>query len=179
MQLKKAKNTLWLVTALVEMHSARLAPEIRVTRGTIRARGAVPALQDEPVNPSVQEAVPIEATVFEEDRAAIRVIFETVSARFGISREILLGQQGPRRQVLARHLCFYLMRKLTGLSLAESARQIGHHHTSLMHGIAKIERMAAANVCFRDQLEDLMKEARRRLAAATLKKPAAAEKASA
>lgn len=68
----------------------------------------------------------------------VAVIIKTICAFFGISERNLLSHRRPVRIALARHCAYWLARRLTGLSITGIGRQFGRDHTTIMHGVARI-----------------------------------------
>ena len=70
-------------------------------------------------------------------------VLESISEHWGFSREQLIGGCRIRELVTARHIAMYVLRQ-AGLSYPAIAREIGgRDHTTVMHGVAKIERWMA------------------------------------
>ena len=66
-------------------------------------------------------------------------IREAVSAELGVPITDLLSKKRPADVAYAREICYYLSRKLTELSLPEIGRAFGRDHSTVVHGVAKIE----------------------------------------
>jgi chromosomal replication initiation ATPase DnaA len=72
-------------------------------------------------------------------------ICEAIAVRTGIPVKDIRGRSKERAKVQARHLAWWLMRKLTGASLPAIGRLSGkRHHTSILHGVREIERLRHA-----------------------------------
>ncbi len=71
---------------------------------------------------------------------SIDVIQKVVAGRFGLSVSDLAARNNSRDIAHPRQIAMYLCKKLTKSSLTEIGKAFKKHHTTVMHGIAKIER---------------------------------------
>lgn len=68
-------------------------------------------------------------------------VLRVVTHYFNVSLKELMGRSRTREIVNPRQIAMYLMREETGSSLVDIGHQLGgRDHTTVMHGIAKIER---------------------------------------
>lgn len=71
-------------------------------------------------------------------------VLATVSSRFAVSMEALLGKSRERQVAWARQVAMYLMREETGASLFQIGAQLGgRDHTTIMHGCAAVTKRIA------------------------------------
>jgi chromosomal replication initiator protein len=77
----------------------------------------------------------------EEPEAQVSVddVLQSVCVYFDLKRDDLIGPNRQRKVAAPRHMAMYLVRKLIGLSYPEIGQQFGRDHTSVMHGVRKIE----------------------------------------
>lgn len=68
----------------------------------------------------------------------MRAIVNAVSNRFGIPVATLLSVTRTKRIVYARHIAFYCINELTGMTLAEIGRRIAYDHTTIMSAVRKL-----------------------------------------
>lgn len=74
--------------------------------------------------------------------ASSRKIISMVADAFGVSHLDIVGDRRFPKIVIARQVCFYLMRECTGLSFPEIARRVGDRdHTTALHGANKIAKL--------------------------------------
>jgi chromosomal replication initiator protein len=84
----------------------------------------------------------LEMFFYGSGKAKFTAICEAIQVRTGISAKDIRGRSKERAKVQARHLAWWLMRKLTGASLPAIGRLCGkRHHTSILHGVREIERL--------------------------------------
>ena len=66
-------------------------------------------------------------------------IMETVSEYYDVSLKAIIGKNRSRKNVLARHVAFYLMRQNTKLTLIEIGVILGNRdHTTVIHGVKMV-----------------------------------------
>lgn len=74
--------------------------------------------------------------------ASSRKIIAMAADAFGVSHLDIVGDRRFPKIVIARQVCFYLMRECTGLSYPEIARRVGgRDHTTALHGANKIGKL--------------------------------------
>jgi chromosomal replication initiator protein len=80
-------------------------------------------------------------------------VLKAVCAEFGVAEKDLLGRQRKREIVRPRHVAMYLLREETESSLVEIGRTLGgRDHTTVLHGIEKIETDLATDNQLRSRL---------------------------
>lgn len=68
-------------------------------------------------------------------------VIKAVANHFHITQTALKGQSRVKHLVTARHICMYILRQDAHLNLQEIGRWMsGRDHTSVMHGINKVEK---------------------------------------
>lgn len=87
---------------------------------------------------------------------SIETIQRLCAREFGVSVMDILSRRRPAPAVRARHTAMYLARHLTRCSFPEIGRMFGDRdHTTVMHGVASIERRILADVKFGGRVETL------------------------
>jgi chromosomal replication initiator protein len=67
-------------------------------------------------------------------------VIDAVSKHYQVEEKDLMGRKRTRDVVLPRQIAMYLLREETDISLEEVGRALGgRDHTTVMHGIKKIE----------------------------------------
>ncbi|MDP8907618.1 MAG: chromosomal replication initiator protein DnaA [Chloroflexota bacterium] len=80
-------------------------------------------------------------------------VLEAVAAHYGMPEKDLLGRLRKREIVLPRQVAMYLMRETTAGSLVDIGNALGgRDHTTVLHGIEKIERELATDTALRTQV---------------------------
>lgn len=68
-------------------------------------------------------------------------IMAKVAAFYGLSVLDLKGPFRTKAVCLPRHVAFYLLKEVLGLSLPETGRVMNRDHTTVLHGIRQIKRL--------------------------------------
>jgi chromosomal replication initiation ATPase DnaA len=66
-------------------------------------------------------------------------LLEIVCQEAGLTVESILRPFRGRNFVLARYVYFHIAKKLYGLKLSEMGSKFGHDHTTVIHGLRKID----------------------------------------
>jgi len=78
--------------------------------------------------------------LYNEQKHANQII-ESVCDFYGLTQAQVKGRCRLRSYVKARFVCMYLLRKRTGLTLAEVGRMFHRDHTSIIHACQTIEEV--------------------------------------
>lgn len=85
---------------------------------------------------------PPKSLALQGDRFKLRQIHEAVCESYQLNQNIFLSTRRQQSLVNARHLAMYLARYNTQCSLLELGRWLGgRDHTTILHGVRRIERM--------------------------------------
>ena len=88
----------------------------------------IPGIKIE-ITPRPVEIVPV--SIFDN-------LFRIISIYSGIGEDVLLKRSRKREVVFARHLLFYFVQNKTDLTLESIGEPFGFDHTTVLHGIKKI-----------------------------------------
>jgi chromosomal replication initiator protein len=89
-------------------------------------------------------------------------ILEETAVYFGLGPGDLMSKSRSRPLTTARHVAMYLLRELTGLSLIKIGEHFNRDHTTVLHGIKKIEGLMPARGSTYRQVQELTKKIRAR-----------------
>ena len=88
-------------------------------------------------------------------------IQKAVAERFQIKQSSLKEKSNTKKVVYPRQVAMYLCRKLTELSYPEIGRLFNDkHHSTVMHSVEKIERLAEDDPNFRKVVESFLQRYR-------------------
>lgn len=149
MDRKSIKQRLWNPPNAIreEGECRRLTAELDKMRGELRATRhnlelAFLTIQEQAEQLLLSGAKPSET----EDLVAkhfrqntFKGVAGAVSEHFGIGIRDIMSRTRLFRIVYARHICFYVARKVIKISLPEIGRRMGCDHTTVLHGVRKIE----------------------------------------
>jgi chromosomal replication initiator protein len=123
--------------------AGRVSSNIRELEGALTRVVAFSSLTGRAMNEALAEDVLKD--VFPQGdlpQVSIERIQETVSQRFGLSLDELVGDKRSQNIVYPRQVAMYLSRELTDSSLPKIGKQFGgRDHTTVIHATSKIARM--------------------------------------
>jgi chromosomal replication initiator protein len=130
-------------TELLTFIAGRVSTNIRELEGALTRVVAFSSLTGRPM--TVELAQDVLRDVFpggEVPEVSIERIQQTVSERFGISRDELCSDKRSQNIVYPRQVAMYLSRELTDSSLPKIGREFGgRDHTTVIHATSKISRL--------------------------------------
>ena len=84
------------------------------------------------------------------------LIISEVCRFYSIEEQVLRGTLKNKNTAEARQVAMYLCRKLTNLSLPDIGREFGRDHSTVLHGLNKIERLMADSTSgLQDNIRDI------------------------
>jgi chromosomal replication initiator protein len=93
------------------------------------------------------------ATAARRVQATPEAVVEAVAAHYKVALKDLRGRARTKEIVLPRQVAMYLIREETSVSLVDIGQTLGgRDHTTVMHGIEKIERELTADPTLRSQM---------------------------
>lgn len=95
----------------------------------------------------------------------VNVIVYICGTHYGVSRAEIMGFSRLPRIIRARHAAYWVAKNANKTwSYPEVGRRLGNKdHTTIMHGIKKVDRLRAENPKYAAELDGLLTEARARL----------------
>lgn len=166
------------------------AADLRSHYDAVRARlmGRVPSSAGTPIVPVAPTPAamrpgpllrsyphPIGPTQPTSTAITLKSIIRATCAVYALDVDEVTGPSRMAEYALPRQVAFYVARRLTGLSLPQIGMGFGgKDHTTVLHGIRKIEKLARADYQLRSRVEEIIqivdgraRDARRRLAPET------------
>jgi hypothetical protein len=149
-----------------DRHAAKIAAQRDAAQEVILARAIEAPIIEDPKPPLVlieewrdKQMSKYEVKVKHDlDIGTVNVkrVQRAVAEEYCISIVDMFSHRRDHKVVLPRHVAFYLSKKLTLLSLPAIGRRFGgRDHTTVMHGVKKIERMMGADLVFAAKVEAL------------------------
>lgn len=127
---------------VLEWIASRVTSNIRELHGALTRAVSYASVRDIPLTLDVaKEALRDIIPRSYQRPVTAEMVMAEVAKEFGLHVNDLRGNRRTQDIAHARHVAMYLSRELTDLSLPQiGARFGGRHHTTVMHGIARIER---------------------------------------
>ncbi len=120
--------------------SQKLKNSIRTIEGAIKKISAVSLLTSTPITLEMcTTAVASLVTGDKTENDKIEKIFDLVSRKFGVSEEEIRGKKRNDNIAKARHMCIYLIRHLTELSLSDIGKLFSRDHATVIASIKYVE----------------------------------------
>jgi chromosomal replication initiation ATPase DnaA len=88
-------------------------------------------------------------------RDRFAAVVDVVCAEFGVERELLLGVTRQAEVTLARHAAMALAQRCLAYSLPRIGRLLHRDHTTVLHGVRRITRLAEEDAAFAARLDRL------------------------
>lgn len=91
---------------------------------------------------------------FKEQNLDLEDIIQSVCRVFDLPREKICSKSRKKQHVLARNLAYYLARKYTGHSLKEIGQRFNRRHSTVLKGVANVEKEVNTDTPLGRQLKD-------------------------
>ncbi len=99
-------------------------------------------------------------TAEDSPQMTVENVIGQVCKKYGLSEEDIKGRKKTKEIAMARHICIYIIRKLTDLSLPAIGRILGRDHTTVMSSIQVIENELRTNPLLDIEINDIIREIR-------------------
>lgn len=114
---------------------------VRQIEGTVKKIMAFRELNDMPMDvPNVSRAIKDMFKGKAENLPTPALIISEVCLFYGIEDQVLRSTLKNKNTAEARQVAMYLIRTMTNLSLPEIGREFARDHTTVMHGLKKVEQ---------------------------------------
>ncbi len=114
----------------------KLKNSVRTIEGAIKKIRAVSVLTRTPITLDLCKSALVAFTTTEKsEETTIEKIFDIVSHRYNVPEDEIRGKKRNDAIAKARHLCIYLIRQLTELSLADIGKLFSRDHTTIIASI--------------------------------------------
>ncbi|CAA9529901.1 MAG: Chromosomal replication initiator protein DnaA [uncultured Thermomicrobiales bacterium] len=139
---------------VVEYVAQKDQSNIRELEGALNKILALAQITDRPLSlPLAMEALTDAAIGTRRVKTSPAAVVEAVAVYYKIGVAALRGRARSQEIVLPRQVAMFLARQETDASLVDIGRELGgRDHTTVMHGIAKIERDLSTNAALRGQV---------------------------
>jgi chromosomal replication initiator protein len=164
LQLKAERERLTVPHEVIEFVASKFDQSVRELEGALVRVAAWSELTGTPVDQELAERALQDLIPQAETEIPPQMIMEETATYFTLTTGDLVSKSRSRPLTTARHIAMYLMRECTGLSLVKIGEIFGgRDHTTVLHGIKKVEdEMRARDATFR-QVQDLTRLVRGRV----------------
>ncbi len=163
LQVKAEREHLPIPHEVIEFVASKFDQSVRELEGALVRVVAWSELTGQPVDEELTERALQDLIPQNEHEIPPQLIMEETAQYFALSTGDLTSKSRSRPLTQARHIAMYLMRECTGLSLVKIGEIFGgRDHTTVLHGIKKVEtEMRGRDATFR-QVQDLTRTVRGR-----------------
>jgi chromosomal replication initiator protein len=167
LQLKAERERLTVPHEVIEFVASKFDQSVRELEGALVRVAAWSELTGAPVDQELAERALQDLIPQAESEIPPQLIMEETATYFTLTTGDLVSKSRSRPLTTARHIAMYIMRECTGLSLVKIGEIFGgRDHTTVLHGIKKVEdEMRARDATFR-QVQDLTRLVRSRVRSA-------------
>jgi chromosomal replication initiator protein len=162
LQLKALRDGLAVPDDVLHFIASKFDNNIRELEGALLRVAAFASLSRQEVDLGLAERALEDLIPESGQEIAASLILEETSSYFGLQPDDLVSKSRSRPLTTARHVAMYLLRELTGLSLIKIGDHFARDHTTVLHGIKKIEGLLGARGSTYRQVQDLTKRIRAR-----------------
>ncbi len=136
-----------------------LKSNIRQIEGVIRRLGAYSNLAKRPITTEMaRENISDVISGAEPVKVTQDKIFHAVARKYGVTVEDIRGKRRTREIAQARHVCIYIMRTVTDLSLPSIGRVFNRDHSTILSSIDTVQAKIREDASLENDIDDLIKE---------------------
>jgi chromosomal replication initiator protein len=163
LQLKAERERLTISHDVIEFVASKFDQSVRELEGALVRVVAWSELTSQPIDRDLAARALQDLIPQTGHEIPPQLIMEETAQYFSLSVTDLTSKSRSRPLTQARHIAMYLIRECTGLSLVKIGETFGgRDHTTVLHGIKKVEEeMRARDATFR-QVQDLTRIVRGR-----------------
>lgn len=167
LQVKAERERLTVPHDVVEFIASKFDQSVRELEGALVRVAAWSELTGQPIDEELTERALQDLIPQSDTEIPPQVIMEETASYFTLTTGDLVSKSRSRPLTTARHIAMYIMRECTGLSLVKIGEIFGgRDHTTVLHGIKKVEdEMRARDATFR-QVQDVTRIVRSRVRSA-------------
>ena len=144
---------------VAEMLARRISSNVRVLEGALNRLFATAELVGRDITPEMAADCLSDMLRSHDRKITMDEIQRRVADRYNLRLADLIGPRRARAIARPRQIAMWLCKRLTTRSLPEIGRQFGgRDHTTVMHGVRRIDELAAADGQFADEVERLRRD---------------------
>ena len=142
-----------LAPGVLEFLAHRITTNVRVLEGALTRLFAFASLVGREITLELTQDCLADILRASDRKLTVEEIQRKVADHYGIRLSDLIGPKRPRNIARPRQVAMYLAKQLTLRSLPDIGRRFGgRDHTTIMHGIRKIEELMATDSQLNDDL---------------------------
>ncbi|GAB4404900.1 MAG: chromosomal replication initiator protein DnaA [Bacteriovoracaceae bacterium] len=153
---KAVEMDLFLSDDILTIIASNIKSSIRELEGALIKLSAAASISNYEIEPeTVRQLLNLDRYKTEK-KLDIEIIAKEVSKYYSVSLADIKSKSRGKNFVKPRHVCMYLSQKKLGLTLKEIASYFGgRDHTTVLHGINKIEEQINLDPVIRREIEEI------------------------
>jgi len=145
---------LMLNDGVLEFLAHRISTNVRVLEGALTRLFAFASLVRQPITLELTQDCLADVLRASERKVSVEEIQRKVSDHYNIRLSDMIGPKRLRAFARPRQVAMYLCKQMTSRSLPEIGRRFGgRDHTTVMHGVKRIEELRIQDAQIADDLE--------------------------
>lgn len=158
LEMKAEQNNIDLPEDVASFLANSVCSNVRELEGYLIRIGAYASLTSTPINLQMARDVLKDILIEKNKELSIEEILKRVSAHFNVKISDIKSSRRHKAIVLPRQVAMYLARTLTSASYPEIGEKFGgKDHSTIIHAINKIEKLALEDYSLRNNLDSLKK----------------------
>ncbi len=162
LQLKARREGLEVPDEVHELIASRFEHNIRELEGALLRVAAFASLLRKQIDIRIAERAVEDLLPQSDGELPVEAILDETASYFHLTREDLVGKSRSRPLTTARHVAMYLARECTGLSLLKIGEVFNRDHSTVLHGINKVQALMKARGSVFRQVQELTRKVRGR-----------------
>jgi chromosomal replication initiator protein len=139
---------------ILEFLAARIVSNVRILEGALTRLFAFASLVGKPITMDLTQECLVDILRVSERKVSIEEIQRKVADHYLIRHSDLVGPKRVRTFARPRQIAMYLCKQLTTRSLPEIGRHFGgRDHTTVMHGVRRIEELKKQDAQIAEDVE--------------------------
>uniref|UniRef100_UPI00404730F9 chromosomal replication initiator protein DnaA n=3 Tax=Yoonia sp. TaxID=2212373 RepID=UPI00404730F9 len=145
---------LTIAPGVLEFLAHRISTNVRVLEGALTRLFAFASLVGREINLELTQDCLSDVLKASDRKVTVEEIQRKVSEHYNIRLSEMIGPKRVRNYARPRQMAMYLAKHMTSRSLPEIGRRFGgRDHTTVMHGVKRIEELKAIDSQIADDLE--------------------------
>ncbi|MBP6679073.1 MAG: chromosomal replication initiator protein DnaA, partial [Paracoccus sp.] len=138
--------SLKIAPGVLEFLAHRITSNVRVLEGALQRLFAFASLMGREINLDMTQECLADILRANDRKVSIEEIQRKVAEHYNIRLADMIGPKRVRTVARPRQIAMYLSKQMTSRSLPEIGRRFGgRDHTTIMHGVKKIEELRSAD----------------------------------
>ena len=143
-----------IADGVLEFLAHRISTNVRVLEGALTRLFAFASLVGREINLELTQDCLSDVLKASDRKVTVEEIQRKVSEHYNIRLSDMIGPKRVRNYARPRQIAMYLAKQMTSRSLPEIGRRFGgRDHTTVMHGVRRIEELMALDSQIADDLE--------------------------